>query len=88
MRQAIVTRYLGPTNFRLERIKATASAGSVTVEYEHGLGLDANHWRAALALINRYQWGGSWAGGGTPDGRGNVYVDISGETPVGVPLRT
>lgn len=31
MKQAIVTKFLGPTNYRGSRVKATCQAGSVTI---------------------------------------------------------
>lgn len=74
--QAIVTKYIGPTNFRPGRIKATAAAGSVTVEWDHALNIDNNHARAAEALARKFDWTGCWfIGGGMPGGNGNVYVN-------------
>lgn len=72
--QAIVTEYLGPTNTRPGRIKATASAGSVTLEYNHALNLEKNHDAAAKAVADKFKWPGYWIGGGMPNGKGNVYV--------------
>lgn len=72
--QAITTKYLGPTNHRPGRITARCSAGSCTVEWEHGLNPDDNHARAAQALIAKLNWAGDWYGGGLPDGKGNVFV--------------
>lgn len=43
MFQAITTRFLGPTNFRGSRVKATADAGSVTLSWDYALGIDQNH---------------------------------------------
>lgn len=56
---AIETKYLGPTNYRGSRIKATARdtfycderPKSVTVPLDYALDTDANHERAALALL-------------------------------------
>jgi hypothetical protein len=76
MRQAIITRYMGPTNHRSSRVKATASAGSVTVCWDHALGVDENHAAAAKALADKYGWGGVWVAGGLPNEAGNVYVDL------------
>jgi len=56
MRQAILTKYLGPTNFRGSRIKATASAGSITVEYDNALSSEQNHRHAARMLQQKFQW--------------------------------
>jgi hypothetical protein len=76
--QAIRTKYLGPTNFRGARVKATAQAGSVTIHWDDSLDVDANHDAAAVALMERYGWTGSMVAGGSPDGCGNVYVFTSG----------
>jgi hypothetical protein len=72
--QAIVTKYIGPSNIRGSRVKATAAAGSVTLHWDSSLNSDDNHARAAEALATKYGWRGNWYGGGMPDGRGNVYV--------------
>jgi TRAP-type C4-dicarboxylate transport system substrate-binding protein len=55
-RQAIVTKYLSPTNFRPARIKATAQAGSMTFEWNHGNNPDENHYKAALAFAKAKGW--------------------------------
>ena len=72
--QAIVTKYLSPTNVRGARVKATAAAGSVTLHWDHALNSEDNHTAAAKALANKYNWPGEWHGGGMPDDKGNVYV--------------
>lgn len=74
MRQAIVTKYHGPTNYRGSRVSATAQAGRITLGWDDALDTNANHDKAALALCARYGWTGKLAGGGMPDGRGNAYV--------------
>jgi hypothetical protein len=60
--QAIKTVYLGPTDSRGSRIKATCEGGSVTVPYPHELnqGADA-HSVAALALGRKLGWHGRLA---------------------------
>ena len=63
MRQAITTKYFGPSNVRGSRIKATAAAGSVWYEYEPAYGLDQNHTEAAAKLANKFGWKGAWFGG-------------------------
>ncbi|AKU93387.1 hypothetical protein AKJ09_00051 [Labilithrix luteola] len=74
MRQAITTKFFGPTNSRGARVKATAQAGSVTIEWDYAIDSDENHTRAAIALCTKYGWRGQLHGGGMPDGRGNAYV--------------
>jgi hypothetical protein len=84
MRQAISTKYLGATNSRGSRIKALGrKAGSLgaemslTVPWDHALGIDANHAAAAKALAVKLGWYGMYFAGGAPDESGNVYVCVA-----------
>lgn len=54
--QAIITKYIGPSNVRGSRIKATAQAGSVTIGYRYELNTEENHRAAAEKLAARYGW--------------------------------
>jgi hypothetical protein len=74
MFQAIVTHYIGPTNYRGSRVKATCAAGSITLGWDHSLNSEQNHDAAAKALANKFDWVGEWHSGGLPDNRGNCYV--------------
>lgn len=76
--QAIETKYLGPTNTKGGRIKATAWAGSVTVPYDHALDVQGNHAAAALALRYKMGWQGKFAQGGNAKGDGYVFVNVEG----------
>ena len=76
--QAIETRYLGPTNTRGGRIKATAWAGSVTIGYAHELNTEGAHKAAADALIAKLGWTGTFAQGGNAKGDGYVFVNVEG----------
>lgn len=72
MRQAIVTKYISPTNYRGARIKATAAAGSVTMEYRHEHNPEANHRLAAMRLVDKFKWREHYdrlCGGQMADGR-------------------
>ena len=71
--QAIITKYLGPSNVRGSRIKATCQAGSVTLTWDDSLNSTANHRAAALALATKLKWDGNWLGGGLPSGE-SVWV--------------
>lgn len=73
MRQAITTKYLGPSNVRGSRVKASCQAGSLTLDWTHSLNGNENHMAAAQALANRLGWDGEWVGGFDRDGRG-VFV--------------
>lgn len=72
--QSIETKYLGPTNNRGARIKASAQAGAVTVSYDHALSVVENHDAAALALAVKLGWRGRWNGGGRANGVGYNFV--------------
>jgi hypothetical protein len=54
--QAIEVKYLGATNHKGSRYKATASAGSVTVGYDYALSDSDNALSVANELANKYQW--------------------------------
>ena len=72
--QAIETKYLGPTNTKGARIKASAEAGHVTVSFEYSTSTGGAHDLALIALVTKLGWWGVWARGGKADGTGNVYV--------------
>jgi hypothetical protein len=76
--QAIETRYLGPTNTKGGRIKATAAAGSITIGYDYALNTDGAHKAAADALIAKMGWTGTFAQGGNAKGDGYVFVNVEG----------
>jgi hypothetical protein len=76
--QAIETKYMGPTNTRGSRIKATAAAGSVMVPFDYQLNPDGNHKAAADALIAKMGWQGTFAQGGNVKGDGYVFVNVEG----------
>jgi hypothetical protein len=79
MPQTIIARFLGPTNHRGSRIKATAWRASVTVPYDYALSQSANHYAAAEALCLKLSAGepGFWRtilGAETPDGTGFAFI--------------
>lgn len=77
--QAIQTRYIGPTNYLGSRVKAYSEAfpRGVIVPFDYALNTEARHDAAARAFIVAKCWHGSWVRGGSPDGRGFVYVCLS-----------
>ena len=83
--QAIETKYLGPTNTKGARIKASAWADSVTIPFEYGPGTDGAHDLAVIALATKLGWWGVWARGGKADCTGNVYVCISRSRDIRTP---
>lgn len=56
MRQAIVTKYIGPTNFKGSRVKAKCEAGQLTMAWNPGLDSDENHTFAAEELARKLGW--------------------------------
>jgi hypothetical protein len=80
--QSIETKYIGPSNVRGSRVKATASGGvSLTLSWDDALNVEENHNAAARALITKLGWFrgveagdryGDWFSGDTKTGC--VYV--------------
>jgi hypothetical protein len=81
--QAIETKYLGPTNHRGARIKASCHAGQVTISRDCAMNIDDNHRAAARALITKLGWFGSWVSGeiaSLPNSQVHVNVKREGGT--------
>lgn len=87
--QAIITKYLPPTNFRGSRIKASCERGSITVEYDHSKGCEGAHIAAVDALVSKFveedkerygsesnPWARPRVVGGLP---GSGYVHVSSD---------
>lgn len=70
--QAITTKYLGPTNTKGSRIKASCEAGSITVHYDHEFSATENHDSACKALLSKLEWSGHYIGGRYSNGY--IYV--------------
>lgn len=51
--QAILTKYLPPTNTKGSRIKASCEARTIFVPWDHSVGEEPNHVAAAEALCVR-----------------------------------
>ena len=80
--QAIVTKYLGPTDSRGSRIKATAANGeSVTVPYGFSGDEYSRHERAAKALMQKLEWDGEIIGGSLRDGYAWVFAPERSRDP-------
>jgi len=80
--QTIITKFLGPTNHKGARVKARQSASyagrpkSLTVNWDHALGVEDNHKAAAMAFAQMMDWPGHWvAGDSGMDGL--VFVNVS-----------
>jgi hypothetical protein len=67
--QAIITKFLCPTNFRGSRYQAKCEAMTVTVAADHALNAEENH----LAVCKAAQWTKPKASGQIPSGE---YVHV------------
>lgn len=76
--QAILTKYLGPTNYRGARIKAMASSRGpyVVMPWDYGLDQAGNHTVAAHELASQLGWLGDWHGDDL-DADSRVYLRTS-----------
>lgn len=72
---AIATKFIGPTNNRPSRVKATSFKGSVTVSWDHSLTVLQNHREAVRALIQKQQLSYDFPSvyGELPDGTGYTF---------------
>ncbi len=66
--QAIVIKFLCPTNYRGSRYKAIAQAGSVTLSTDFALNGEGNAAAAALALCAKFGWPGDLIISSLPNG--------------------
>lgn len=74
--KAIQTTYHGPTGTRGSRITASDCDGNrVTVPYDHSLNSSDAHRAAAIALIRKMGWAGTYAQGGLGN-TGEVFVPV------------
>lgn len=78
---AIITKYLGPTNFHGARVKASCEHRSVIVSWDDALDIAPNHDNAAQQLMRKIGWNDSpypaqWARGGSPDKKGYCYCAV------------
>jgi hypothetical protein len=78
MKQAIVTKYLAPTNTKGARVKATASLArpSVTIPWDSAWSVERNHEFAAQVLRERLGWSGTLqAGSISAQSVAHVFID-------------
>ncbi len=78
--KAIMTKYIGPTNHKGSRIKASDEDGNhVTIGYRSELDSYANHLAAAKWLCAKMEWRGTLHGGGIKNGYVFVWGAGKGE---------
>ena len=77
-RQAIQTKYIGPTNTKGSRVRASCLAKTRFYTWQDELNIEQNHHMAALALAMEMEWleKNTFIGGGLGKGR---YVFVAAE---------
>lgn len=78
-RQAITTKYIGPSNTRGSRVRASCEAGSITIEWNNALNSDQNHRVAAMYLQEKFGWHkyNTLIGGVMPKNKGYCFVQVA-----------
>lgn len=74
MRQAIVTKFAGPTNHNGSRVIVKSQRGRKVYSWDHGLNPERNHEAAAEQYAMDSGWTGDLIGGAMPDGSGYCFV--------------
>ena len=78
--KAITVKYLGPTNSRGARVKASAGGtGNVTLPFRHEWSMEQNVAAAVDELLLHLGWGNPYALGVLPDG--GTYVAVLSDKP-------
>jgi hypothetical protein len=74
----ITTRYIGPTNHKPGRIRATSGSGkSAAYSWDHSIGIFENHAAAAKALAGKLGITGRRIVGGGMAGSGYAFAFVS-----------
>lgn len=71
---AIITKYLGPSDYRGSRVKAFTDQDTRIVDWDHALSMEKNHDRAAVALCQKMGWKGTLVRGGIKHGYAYVFA--------------
>ena len=79
--QSITVKYLGPTDTKGSRFKATHPGGtkSVTLPYDYALSAAENEWQTAMGLILKLGWHenvSKWVRGTINDRGDVVFVGL------------
>jgi len=56
VRQAIMTKYHGPTDTKPAYIMASCDAGKIKIDWDCNLNIECNHRVAAAALAHKFGW--------------------------------
>ena len=76
MYKAILTHFIGPTDFKGSRYKADDGDGNtVTLSADYSLNISENHRKVAEALRDKMGWEGELLQGATRNGYAFVFKD-------------
>lgn len=83
-RQAIVTRWLGPTTHLPARIACRSDAGRTLHRWDYSLDVGANHAQAANAHAEKFGWtdANDYVGGGLYSESPDAYCFVAVEKAV------
>ena len=73
---AIVVKFMGPTNYKPSRYKATCQAGSVTLSADYSLDATENAIAAAKVLAEKVDWQGRYHLGYLPETEKSSWVFV------------
>lgn len=78
MPPAILTKYIGPTDFKPGRIRAVCEAGTLLLPWDHNLGVYENHREVASVLAHSFGWLDTWkmVGGFLPQTNQYAYAFV------------
>ena len=68
MKRAILIKFLGATNTKGTRIKASVVSSSVTVPLDYGAGQEQRIRQAVDSLLDKLEWSGEYIIGVLPSG--------------------
>lgn len=76
MKQAIETKFLGPTNHRGARVKAASGSGkSFVMEWNYAVSAEKNHEMAAKILCDQLRWSGDMIMGSLKNSYAHVFKE-------------
>lgn len=73
---AIVVKFMGPTNYKPSRYKATCQAGSIAMSADYSKNPTENAMAVAKMLAEKYDWQGKYHLGHLPETEKSYWVFV------------
>lgn len=73
---SITVKFMGPTNYKPSRYKATSQAGSLTFSADYALNPTQNAEKVAMALAEKLDWNGDYILGYLPESEKSYWVYV------------